>query len=542
MKLRRSEAALGIAGLLANPRAIAARTKTRHNYTIPHTLRYTNAEDISSLNPYLTQDFTLGLLSQLTMAYLVRYDRHNRPIPELATVVPTQQNGGISKDGKTITFHLRKGVVWSDGAPFDARDVVFSWRQVMNPANSIVSRDWWDLIARIDTPDPHTAVFHLKEPLSTFLPTFFGSAGANPCILPEHLLRDVPNINDIPYNSKPIGIGPFVYSSWVRGSQIEVVANERYWRGKPKLQKIVYKIIPDRNTALTQMQTHELDMWFPVGGAYYFRIKNEPGIATIRQPGYFFGHFDFNMSHPAYAELAVREAIRYAINRPEIRNTIGHGIGILQETPTSPVHPMFDPRIKMVPFDLAKANALLDGAGWKRGADGIRAKDGKKLVVDFASAVGTPDVDEQLELMRAWWKQTGIGLDVHRYVAPVLFGPYASDGIIYRGRFDMVAFAWLGPVTGDYTNLYASNQIPPNGQNVCRWRNATVDKALAEFKHTYDFARQKELCWIVQEQFVRDVPSIVTSVREDIYMHNDDLTGFHPNAVTPFDDMMNVDI
>ena len=544
--MRRSEAAAGIAGFLAGasarPLIAAAQEKKRHSHTIPHTLRYTTAEDISTLNPYLGQQLVLSYLSSLTMAWLVRYDAHNRPIPELATVVPTQQNGGISKDGLRITFHLRKGVVWSDGAPFDARDVIFSWKQVMNPANNVVSRYGFDLITHIDAPDPHTAVFHLKEPYSSFLPTFFGTAGANPCILPQHLLAGVPNINNVPYNNKPIGIGPFVYSSWQRASQVELVPNERYWRGKPKLEKIVFKIIPDRNTALTQMTTHEVDMWLPVPSAYYDRMKQLGDVKLIRQSSYLFGHFDFNLSHPPFEEHPVREAIRYAINREELRRTIGHGIGIIQESPTPPTHPMFDPHIKTVPFDLAKANAILDGAGWKRGNDGIRVKNGKQLTVGFASSSGTPDVDARLELVRTWWKQAGIGLDVRRYVAPMLFGAYADGGIIYTGKFDMVAFSWVNGVTGDYTNLYDSKQIPPNGQNDCHWRNAAVDKAVAEFRHTYDPKRQKELNWIVQEQFVKDIPSIVTGFAEDIYVFNDDLTGFHPNQVTPFDDMMNVDI
>ena len=551
MKLPRREAALAIAGF-----ALSGCTKagtgtvsgestaagSRHPYTIPHTLRYTTAQDINSLNPYLLQDFTLGLLSQLTMAWLVRYDAQNRAIPELATEVPSLDNGGISKDGTTITFKLRKGVVWSDGAPFTARDVVFSYKQVMNPANNIVSRSGWDLITHIQTPDDHTAVFHLKEPYSSFLPTFFASAGANPCILPEHLLRGVPNINNIPYNSKPIGIGPFKYLSWQRGAQIELVANDSYWRGKPKLQKIVFKIIPDRNTAMTQLQTHEVDMWFPIGGAYMVRLKDAPGMKLIRKPSYFFNHFDFNLSHPIFAEHAVREAIRYSINREEIREKIAHGVGIIQESMIPPVHPDYDPNIKTVPFDLTKANALLDGAGWARGSDGLRAKNGKRLVVEFASSAGTPDVDSQLELIRSWWKQVGIGLDVHRYVAPLLFGPYASGGIIYTGKFDVVAFAWLNNVNGDFRNLYASNQIPPQGQNVLRYRNPIVDNAIAEFQRSYDPAKQKELSWVVQEQVVKDVPTIVTSVREDIYAFNDDLRDFHPNAVTPFDDMLNVDI
>ncbi|MBV8073850.1 MAG: hypothetical protein JO140_00370, partial [Candidatus Eremiobacteraeota bacterium] len=492
----------------------------RHTFTTAHVLRYTTASELNNLNPLLLQDLTLGLLSSLTMAWLVRYDAHNLPIPELATEVPTQQNGGISADGKTITFHLRKGVVWSDGAPFDARDLVFTYKQVMNPANNITSRTGWDLITRLDTPDPYTAVFHLKEPYASFLPTFFGTAGANPCILPEHILRGVPNINNVPYNSLPVGIGPFKYVAWQRGQQIELAANDKYWRGKPKLERIIFKIIPDRNTVLTQLQTHEVDLWYPVGGAYYDRVKAIDGISTIRQPGYLFNHFDFNMSKPIFQDKAVREALRYAIDRKLIIDKIGHGIGILQESPIGPTHPVFDPNIPKVPFDLDKANALLDGAGWKRGSDGIRAKNGMRLSIFFAAFTGSPDVDSQLALIQGWWKQIGVELNVHRYAAPVMFAPYAEGGIIYAGKFDMVGFAWQDEPVGDLTNLYDSSQIPPNGQNDPRYHNAKVDKALAEFRRTYDLAKQKSLSGIVQAQVVEDIPTVVTSFREDMYGFN----------------------
>ena len=140
--------------------------------------------DVPTLNPHLFTETTLGYISQMTQAYLARYDEHNRPYPELLTVIPSQANGGISRDGNTITWHLRHGVRWSDGAPFNADDLVFSTKAVLNPANNEVGRDGWNLIYKIDEPDKYTVVYHLKHPYSPFLPTFFGSAGANPSVLP----------------------------------------------------------------------------------------------------------------------------------------------------------------------------------------------------------------------------------------------------------------------------------------------------------------------------------------------------------------------
>ncbi len=260
-----------------------------NSFTIPHVLRYTTAPgDISTLNPHLGQEIDLLMLSQLTMAWLIRFDEHNAAYPELATQVPTIHNGGVGKDGLTITYHLRRGVKWSDGAPFTADDVVFSTKVVLNPANNEISRAGWDRIAKIDEPDKYTVVYHLSKPYSPFVETFFATGGANPCILPKHLLSQYPNINHVAYNSLPVGIGPFKYKEWDRSSKVVMVANPLYWRGLPKLKEIDWMIIPNRNTALTQLQAKALDMWYPVGGAYLSRVQAIKPYTVVRVPELYF--------------------------------------------------------------------------------------------------------------------------------------------------------------------------------------------------------------------------------------------------------------
>jgi peptide/nickel transport system substrate-binding protein len=286
-----------------------------NSWTQPHVLRFADAGDVNTLNPHLGQFADIGYLSSMTMAYLIKWDENNNPYPELATQVPTQANGGVSKDGLTITYHLRKGVRWSDGAPFDADDVVFSTNVVNNPANNEVGRLGWDQITKIDEPDKYTVIYHLKKPYSPFIETFFSTAGANPCILPKHLLAQYPNINHVAYNSLPVGIGPFKYVRWERAQDIVLVPNPLYWRGRPRLQQIIYKIVPDRNTVLSQLQSHEIDMWQLVPGAYLARAQAIAGVDILRQPSYWFNHLDFNTQRPALRDPVVREALRLAIDR-----------------------------------------------------------------------------------------------------------------------------------------------------------------------------------------------------------------------------------
>ncbi len=511
-------------------------------FTVPHVLRYAAAEDISTLNPALNQQGTLNLLAEMTMAYLFRYDRKNRPVPELATTVPSTRNGGISADGKTITIHLRKGVTWSDGAPFDADDLVFSTNAMNNPANNITSRNGFQLVTKLDEPDKYTVVFHLRTPFSAFLPIFFTTGGAEPCILPKHILGKLSNINNAPYNALPIGIGPFKYAAWNRAQSVELVPNPGYWRGQPKLQRVSFKIIPDRNTVFAQLQSGELDLWYPTTGNLFPRVRQLRGYTWIRQPAYYYNHVDFNLTRPQLQDSAVRQALRLAIDRRTLRDKVGHGIGILQESAVPPNYPGTPKGIAQVPFSIAQANALLDGAGWKRGADGVRSKNGIRLALEYASSSGSPDVDIQLELIRGWWKQIGVEMTIKRYLASVLFNAAAQGGVLYGGKFDVVNFAWGTEAVADLAQTYSCRFIPPNGQNVTHYCNRSLEPAFDRFRSSYDEADQSRALGAIERTLVHDVPSIVTTYREDIYTVNKDLTGFHPNDVSPFDDVMNVDI
>jgi peptide/nickel transport system substrate-binding protein len=514
-----------------------------NSWTQPHVLRFADAGDVNTLNPHFGQFADVGYLSSLVMAWLIKWDEHNRPYPELATQIPTQANGGVSKDGLTITYHLRHGVRWSDGAPFNADDVVFSTQVVLNPATNEIGRLGWDQITKTDEPNKYTVVYHMRKPYSPFLETFFSTSGANPCILPKHLLAKYPNINHVPYNSLPVGIGPFKYVRWDRAQDVILVPNPLYFRGMPKLQKIIYKIIPDRNTVLSQLQAHELDMWPTLGGAYLARVQAIAGFSIIRKPGYYFGHMDFNIQRPAVRDPIVRQALRLALDRRTIRDKIGRGVGILQEVTTPPTSPYTVTSIPMVPFDIARANTLLDKSGWARGADGIRQKNGVRLDLDFATSAGTPDVDEQIELIRATWKQIGVDITVRHYPPNLMFAPSADGGIIYAdNKWDVVVFQWSNEAIGDYSPIYSCKSFPPNGQNNVRWCNPRAQGAMdALFAHFSQEQRNADVL-VVQQQLVKDVPTIVTALREDIYGVNQDLKNFHPNAITPFDNMMDVDI
>jgi len=321
-----------------------------------------------------------------------------------------------------------------------------------------------------------------------------------------------------------------------------MVPNPLYWRGLPKLKEVDYLIIPNRDTALVSMQSHALDMWNPVTGHYVPALSRMPEYQLLRKPSYTYDHIDFNVTRSAVRDPAVRQALRMAIDRPLLNHKIRYDVGYLQEEVAPPTSPYFDPAIKMVPFSIARSNALLDKAGWKLGANGIRSKNGVKLNLDWGTTTGAPDADEQIELIRSWWKQIGVAISVKHYPPPLFFAPYEDNGIVYRGNWDIVTFAWSVDQIGDMSAIYGCAQIPPKGQNSLHWCNPRANSAMRNLYNHYNQSDRNRDDAIVMTELVNDVPTIVTDFRESVWAVNKDLRNFQPNNISPFDNVMNVDI
>ena len=469
-------------------------------------------------------------MSALTAAWLIRSGPHGEPVPELAAVVPSLRNGGISRDGRTITYRLRRGVVWSDGAPFNADDVVFSTRVVLNPANNEISREGWDDIAKIEEPEKYTVVYRLKRPYSGFLYQYFSTYGANPSILPKHILGGLPNINDAPDNALPVGIGPFKYVQWRRADFVEMAANPRYFRGAPKLRRILFKIVPDRNAALNALAAHEVDLWAPPA-SYYERVLEISGVRVLKRVGSGFLHVDFNLSHAVLADPAVRRAIRFAIDRRTLNRKISNGLDLVQDNIVSPANPSFDPRVPTTPFDVAAANRLLDRAAGGAAATAFEPKGGcdSRCSLRFRRHAGLRSA------RRAHPQLAAANRGPNQYEAlsvPVDVRTAGDGGIIYGGRFDLVTFVWSGDPLGDLSGFYACSQSAPSGQNVTHYCNRRVDAAMAKFSTLYTFSERQPYANFIQEQLQRDAPTIVLGIPDAILAYIPTYGTFTPTTST----------
>ena len=494
-----------------------------------HVLRYADTLDITTLNPWIGASGNIVTLSELTGAYFTRLDAKGDPFPELVTVVPTQKNGGISADGKTITWHLRRGVKWSDGVPFDSGDVTYSWSVAQDKTNNIYTPDVWRKVQSITAPDKFTVVFRLKQPQASFITDYFNTESGN-AILPKHIVGPGTNFNESPYNALPVGIGPFRYTAFRRGDAVEMEANPNYWRGLPKLKKIIYKLIQDDNTDMTQLTTGELDLWDTVNGTKAAQAKALPGKAWSTRLSPFMSAIFMNTTHPQLADPAVRRALRLATNRPLIFDKVVLRNGEMVESVLPKfAHGYLD--LPVTKYDPKAAEQMLDAAGWKRGAGGVRAKNGKLLTIEIVIPSGYGPSTTLGAILQSDYSAIGAQATIKTYATGQFFAPYANGGIIQTGKFDMVLHSQsLGPVFGNVNGVLTCDTFPPAGANESRYCNPKVDALNNAYIHSYDRKVQDKAAAAFQRIIDNDAPWILTYERGFLAVYDKRLTGYHPNS------------
>jgi peptide/nickel transport system substrate-binding protein len=214
----------------------------------------------------------------------------------------------------------------------------------------------------------------------------------------------------------------------------------------------------------------------------------------------------------------------------------------VQESSLSPVLPFAPHGIPVVEHDESKAEQLLDSAGWKVGADGVRTKNGRRLSLQFPYFTGSSTADQFVEVIRQQLKAVGIELEARKYAPAIFFAPYQDHGIVYSGKWDMTVFVWQDLPDANLSSLYECNQFPPNGQNALHYCNHRLDRLLEEEKRTYDARAQARLVDREMRLIVADVPTIVLFIFDEGYSRASSVRGFHPGAVTPLGQMNNVTI
>jgi peptide/nickel transport system substrate-binding protein len=477
--------------------------------------------DIDTLNVYSTG--YLGDVQATVVEGLLAPDKNANYVPVLATVVPTLANGGIkiSPDGKTmsITYKLRRNVKWSDGKPFTSADVKFTWEAVKNPKFIAESKDGTEDIASISTPDPYTAVVNYKRVAPDYASTLFTFG-----ILPQHALSGK-DLNTDVYNEKPLGTGPFKVKEFKRGQYVVVERNPLYWRKDskgvqlPYLDQIIFKIIPDSNTMVTQLKSGEIQLSSSVPYAQVKQLDAVPGINIVRNNVLSWQHLDFNFKGPqAFRDLRVRQAFAHAINKSAISMALG-GYPIPIDTVVVPVFSYSNKNVVKYPYDPRKAMALLDAAGYRMGPDGVRVKDGQRMSYKLLVQAGRANDEIAQQVIISSLKAVGIE------VVPDNKTGVAFREARYDGKYDLFYSGWITSADPVYSVFFGTKGVN-NGQG---FSNATIDSLLARAENTLDPAVNRKALMDFQAELMKQVPTIPITTNVSIIAVTNKLGGFVPN-------------
>ncbi len=498
------------------------------------------AQEPQSLNPYLVSQGAATRVLLTTLEGLVGVDPNGNYYPQLAAIVPSPQNGGVSADGKTVTYKLREGVKWSDGQPLTSADVVFTWQAIMSKENKVVSRAGYDLMQAVDAPDPLTVVVQYKQPYSPYATRF-------PYVLPKHVLGDLPNINDAPFNKRPIGTGPFVVTEWASGDHITMTRNPNYREpGKPYLDGLVFMIVPSRDAGLARIKTGEIDVLWDLTESSVPQFKDSPDIRITVTPSINVERLIVNLAnpapdgdktkpHPILGDLRVRQALQAATDISTIIEKLYQG----QALPAaSAIHMGWaaDTTIKPAAFDPAAAKRLLDEAGWIPGADGIRVKSGTRLVLTVNSTAGDKARELLEQVLQEQWKNVGVQLEIKNMDSTALLAPWGNNGPRARGNFDLMLYS-TGPDIDPDAHVYGyyhSTQIPTAanngaGSNFSRYSNPKVDAALDTARQEMDIDKRKAAYAQAQVLIAQDLPHLFLFVRTSINALRVNVQGHTPS-------------
>ena len=462
------------------------------------------------LNPH----FAVGTKDQdgsrLFYEPLAAWDTEGNLKPKLAAEIPTRENGGVAADGKSVTWKLKQGVTWHDGKPFTADDVIFNWEYAKDPATAAYTiGSYQDVVA--EKVDQYTVVVKFKKPTPFWADAFVGARGQ---LIPKHLFADYigAKSRDAPTNLKPVGTGPYMFKDFKPGDMVSGVINPNYHQAnKPYFDAIEMKGGGDAvSAARAVLQTGEYDFaWnMQVEDEILSRLEKGGKGRVQVTPGGNIEFFLMNQTdpwtevdgeraslktkHPTLSDPEVRKAVALLVDNKSIEQHIYGRTGpATRDFLYNPER--FRSKNNPIEFNVDKANDILEKAGWKKGSDGIRAKDGKKLKFVYQTSINQPRQKTQAIVKQAAQK-AGIDIELKSVTASVFFSSDVANPDTYTKFYtdiEMYTTTMTQPDPGlhmlQFVSWEAASKVNKwQGRNITRWQSPECDKLYRESESELD--------------------------------------------------------
>jgi peptide/nickel transport system substrate-binding protein len=495
------------------------------------TVRFSIAADPQTLDPLFAHADASSVeqqLARLVFEPFLDIDAHGRTVPVLLARVPTTANGDLSRDGRTIVYRLRPGARWQDGVPVTARDVLFTLHAIADDRNPVRSREGYDRIARAERIDDHTVRVVLKAPWAPAVATLFSYGTAPQYVLPAHLLEREARLDRAAFGDAPLGDGPYRFTSWDRGNRLTYTADPHYWRGAPAVAQLDVRVIPDPGANFTALQSGALD-WNLVSPVQWQSLRGGTGLAFRYVPLALIAGVALNTTHPPLDDPAVRRAIAASIDRRAISDKLTFGRYQVVDTAQPLSSWARDPHVHLPAFDPAAADRALDAAGWHRGPDGVRVKNGRRLALTYVQFPESQTGVRAADFIERALHDRGLDLTLKSVTNAKLFLPRSQGGTLASGDFDMAYVPW--PMGADPDDSFLLTCDGP--ANYMRWCDPAVDALEARALIAPSRAERKDLYGRIEARVAAAVPIVYLFNPSYVYAYRPALGGFAPNAFNP---------
>ena len=421
--------------------------------------------DAASMQPLLTSDTSSS--NYIDNHYYAPLVTRNPDTLEYETKYGTAESFEVSADSLTITFKLKPNVTWSDGHPITAQDYKFTWDKKLDPAVDYPYKSNLKYFESLTAPDDRTLVFKLKEAYCPAIDQTIQSS-----VIPKHIFENL-NINDNPLNQKPtVGSGPWLLQEWVKDDHATFVANDKFYLGRPNLDRYVYRVVKDATVAYSMLKSGEVDR----AGILAIDWDEAKSLKNIQTYNYYpagpsWDYIGYNLRNEMLKDVRVRQAFAYALDRKTMVDRIKLGHARPLNSFLAPASWAYSDNVQKYDFNVAKAKQLLDEAGWKAPANdpnGTRTKDGKPLKMRIFYNAGNPDREKIATIAQQQLKAVGVDLEV-----------IAEEWNAYLNRvnktydMEMYVLGWSSPIDpATSQNIYTTGA----GQNSMGYSNPTVDE------------------------------------------------------------------
>lgn len=449
--------------------------------------------DASNLIAMLASDSASHEIASLCYNGLVKYDKDLKLVGDLA------ESWDVSDDKLTITFHLRKGVKWQDGVEFTAEDVMFGYQTIIDPNTPTAYAGDFQEVEKAEVVDRYTFRVKYKKP---FAP---GLASWNYLIvLPAHILKGK-DITRSELVRNPMGTGPYKLKEWKTGEKIVLVSNHDYFEGRPYIDGVIYRIIPDLATMFLELKAGNID-YMGLTPTQYLRQTDTPkfkkNFRKYKYLSFSYTYLGYNLLNPKFQDKRVRQAISYAIDKEEIIEGVLLGLGEVATGPYKPGTWQYNPDVKRYPYNPEKAKELLREGGWiDTNGDGIIEKDGKPFEFTVITNQGNDQRKKVAEIIQRRLSEVGIKMKIRILEWATFINEY-----IDKKKFEATILGWTIGQDPDLFDVWHSSKTHFKELNFISYKNKEVDRLIMEGRHTFDLEKRKRAYFRIQEILAEDQP------------------------------------